>query len=521
VSIPRGVDPLKLAKMLWPDVYFYKQQRDIIQSVWEDDETVVPAGNMLGKDFVSGRIVVLFFLTRQPCRIITTSAKDDHLRVLWGEIGDAIRESAVPLLVKEGGPLTVTHREIRKEYQGTTCPVSYVRGMVANPETIASMQGHHVANRGDGVPRTLFISDESSSVPDDYFKMARTWANRMLIIGNPWPCANYFFRAVEGDPATNDPGGDLRRPKSKGYYRKIIKIRAEDSPNVRLGQAQKEAGVEPTGEIVVIGVKGYSEYAKNRLMWDKIQQVVSLDAEFYKGREVYLFPSELMLDSGRLALALPNQRRRRAKAMGVDSAEGGDATVWTIIDEKGVIFQLSKKTEDTFDIPGQTIALIRKHNLDADSVAFDRGGGGKQHADYLRRMGYDVRTIGFGESASDPNRDRKTSTIRAPVKDRINQLEAAYAYKNRRAEMYGMASELVQDGFAIPSELVELVRQLKVMPKQFDGEGRLYLPPKNKPAPTYSGVTISGLLGRSPDEADSFVLAVFAMEKKIRKVVIG
>jgi len=500
-------------------VYFYKQQRDIIQSVWDDDETVVPAGNMLGKDFVSGRIVVLFFLTRQPCRIITTSAKDDHLRVLWGEIGDAIRESAIPLLVKEGGPLTVTHREIRKVYRGTTCPVSYVRGMVANPETIASMQGHHVANRGDGIPRTLFISDESSSVPDDYFKMARTWANRMLITGNPWPCANYFFRAVEGDPATNDPGGDLLRPKGGGYYRRVIKIRAEDSPNVRLGIAQKQSGAEPTEEIVVIGVKGYAEYVKNRALWDKIQQVVSLDAEFYKGKEVYLFPTELMLESGQMARSL--SVRRRAKAMGVDSAEGGDATVWTIIDDKGVIFQLSKKTADTFDIPGQTIALMRKYSLEADSVAFDRGGGGKQHADYMRRMGYDVRTIGFGEAASDPNRDRKTSTIRAPVKERIGRLESAYAYKNRRAEMYGLASELVQDGFAIPDELVELVRQLKVMPKQFDGEGRLYLPPKNKPTPTYTGVTISQLLGRSPDEADSFVLAVFAMEKKLKKVMIG
>ena len=203
------INPIRLAKELWPDIHFFKQQKEIIESVWQNDETVVPAGNMLGKDFVAGRIVLLFFLTRQPCRIVTTSAKDDHLRVLWGEIGQGVLESRHPLLHSLGGPLISTHRELRKVYKGHACPISYVRGMVASSDTLASMQGHHVANTGDGIPRTLFISDESSSVEDEYFTMARTWANRMLILGNPWPCSNYFYRSVEGDPATNDPGGDV------------------------------------------------------------------------------------------------------------------------------------------------------------------------------------------------------------------------------------------------------------------------------------------------------------------------
>ena len=41
-------DPLKLGKKLWPDIYFYKEQQEVIQSVWRDDETVVPAANMMG-----------------------------------------------------------------------------------------------------------------------------------------------------------------------------------------------------------------------------------------------------------------------------------------------------------------------------------------------------------------------------------------------------------------------------------------------------------------------------------------
>lgn len=41
-------NPSTLSKLLWPDVRFYRQQREIIQSVDDNDETFVPAGNMLG-----------------------------------------------------------------------------------------------------------------------------------------------------------------------------------------------------------------------------------------------------------------------------------------------------------------------------------------------------------------------------------------------------------------------------------------------------------------------------------------
>lgn len=40
-------DPLLFGKALWPDVHFYSAQRAILYSVVENDETFVPAGNML------------------------------------------------------------------------------------------------------------------------------------------------------------------------------------------------------------------------------------------------------------------------------------------------------------------------------------------------------------------------------------------------------------------------------------------------------------------------------------------
>lgn len=42
------IDPLALGKVLWPDVYMYKQQREIIYSTEDSVETYVTAGNKLG-----------------------------------------------------------------------------------------------------------------------------------------------------------------------------------------------------------------------------------------------------------------------------------------------------------------------------------------------------------------------------------------------------------------------------------------------------------------------------------------
>lgn len=213
------VDPLHFAKLFWPDVTFYQQQRDIIRSVVDNRETVVAAANKLGKDYVAGFIVLWFFMTRRPCRIVTTSAKDDHLRVLWGEINRFISDSKVQLVYdpKKGvnTGLIVNQRELRMVFQGEVDDISYVRGMVASADTLAAMQGHHATPKPgtpeclDGLPRSMFVSDESSSVPDDYYRMADTWAERMLIFGNTWPCSNFFYRAVKGNPKTKDRGGDL------------------------------------------------------------------------------------------------------------------------------------------------------------------------------------------------------------------------------------------------------------------------------------------------------------------------
>jgi len=489
----------------------------------------VQCGGRPDKDFVGGFIALWFFLTRHPCRVVTTSAKDDHLRVLWGEINNFIQTSRFPLTADKGGPLEVLHQDVRKvvEINGEKqrCALSYLVGMVAGPDSMAAMQGHHVAHQPDGVPRTLFISDESSSVRDEYYTMARTWANRTLVIGNPWPCQNFFYRGVTE--------GDLRAPERPGreeerYYRRVIRIGAVDSPNVRYALAQREAGVEPTGEVLLPGVKGWDEYLRNLATWDELQQCVSLEGRFYEGAEVMLYPAPWLYAAAEVLRVLAC-RARPAEAMGIDPAEGGDNTAWAVTNKWGLKELVSERTPDTNRIVDHTITLLLRHNLKSENVFMDRGGGGTQIAASLRARGYPVNTVGFGEAISeDPHHGRSPTSRRKLVR------EERYAYRNRRAQMYGILRELLtpnrdstlypDEGFALPGEYSELRRQLSLMPYLRDPEGRMEMLPKRAPASSDRKLkkpSLESLLGCSPDEADALVLAVYGMYAAPRRARVS
>lgn len=508
-------DPIAFVKLCWPDLWLYDKQQEIMQSVRDNDETIVPAGNMLGKDFIAGLIALWFFCSRQPAKVVTSSVDSYQLEtVLWGEMRRFHQSSRYPL------PIRMTHMMCHQKLpDGSDEPRAALIGRVAQKGE--GMLGQHIGMTADGRPRTLMIFDEASAIEDQAYETATTWAHRVLVIGNPYPCENFFKKFVKQ--------GDLPRPNGKGYYRKVIRIKAEDSPNVRYVRAQQSEGVKEEDldiKTLIPGVIGYPEYSKRRNTWDKIRQTVSLDAEFYEGAEILLYPPDWLDRAARVAERL-RSADRRARTMGVDTAEGGDSTVWTVIDEYGVIYQLSKKTVDTSVIMDITIQLMDQYHLEESDVLFDRGGGGKQHADYLRVQGYNVRTIAFGEAPT-PNPDAQRKPGFPSNTKRREEAEERYVYKNRRAEMYGLLRHRLLDpvtneqGFGIPAELTELRRQMAPIPLLYDGEGRLYLPPKTRPKTSESKIpTLTELIGCSPDEADSLVLAVFGLYNKGPKKTLG
>jgi hypothetical protein len=485
------IDPVEFTRMGWPDITLYREQKQIMYSVMENDETVVTAGHQLGKDFISGLIVLWWLCSRRPARVVTTSVKFDQLdHVLWGEIRNFINSCKINL------PVDVNHMELRQvDNKGNLQPKCEVTAQVARQGE--SLAGYHLPRTG-GIPRTLAVFDESSGIPDSTYKSCDTWAHRILIIGNPYSCKNFFYKGVKA--------GDLPDPGNPGrFYRKVMKIKAEDSPNVRYALAEIAAGKPVSNTELIPGVKSYRDYIKHRQTWDKIKQCVGLDAEFYDGEEQDMFPATWLNASESQAMLLPYPRK--GEAMGVDTAEGGDSTCWTIIDRYGVIDLISEKTADTNVIPSKTLALMHQYGVPAGMVNFDRGGGGKQHADVLRAKGYPVKTTAFG-SKSKEEISRRVKTIH----ERREMDELRYSYRNRRAQMYhelAIALDINRHAkpFAIPARFEAFRDQLKHFPLQYDGEGVIWLPPKNKPDPTSNKESLVDIIGHSPDEADSLVLA--------------
>lgn len=495
-------DPLRFQQWVWPDFHLYDRQVEILYSLRDNDETVVPAGHQLGKDFISAMAAIWWFSSRSPARVVTTSVKYDQLNdVLWGEIRRLLEQAKVKL------PLDYSHLKIRQlRKNGEFVPLSELVGQQVGSKH-EGLFGRHLPR---DIPRTLVIFDEASGIDQEVYEGTDTWAHRKLIIGNPYPCTNFFYKSVRE--------GDIKAPDGSRYYRKIIRIKAEDSPNIRLALAQIAAGKQPTNEMIVPGVIDYELYQKRRALWDPIRQCIGLDANFYEDGSIKMFPALWLNYAHNHAQEMRPWTRR---TMGVDTAEGGDKTAWTIVDQHRVLHQEAYHTPDTSIIPGRTIALMKEWGVEPEDTLFDRGGGGKEHADYLRKRGFKVRTVGFGEPATDPKEDKRMRT----TVEKGESKEQRYVYKDRRAEMYGKARLLINpelDGtFGIDDRFGEMKRQLSLIPLLYDKEGRMYLPPKNKKSKNSTEETLRDILGCSPDESDSFVLAVFGQTSKVRRAIAG
>lgn len=331
------------------------------------------------------------------------------------------------------------------------------------------------------------------------------------------------------------------------YFRRIIRITAEDSPNVRLARAQLRAGLEPTGELVVPGVLPWDEYQKRLATWDQVRQAIGLKAIFYEGAEVLLYPP-LWLDLAEAFddFLVRNKIPRKCKGIGIDTAQGGDETALCAVDEYGILGLESYLTPNTAMIQRLVLAFLRKYPCEPSSIIFDRGGGGKEHADYLRaQYGLRVRTVGFGD------------TLRPELKRGMRKLlelkelqEEKYVFKDRRSELYGVVSDMLDpDGnypkegnhlqlripqengglasrlrmgrFAIPRKFKELREEMALIPKTYDREGRLEILPKRRKNREDNTRTLTEIIGHSPDKLDAFALAVWGMRNKEYRVKVG
>lgn len=318
------------------------------------------------------------------------------------------------------------------------------------------------------------------------------------------------------------------------YYVKTIRISAKDSPNVRAGMVQSERGKAVTDEELVPGVIGYREYIHRLQRYNAKDRAIKLDGEFYEGEEIMLFPSG-WLDLSEVRAKEIGNRPRQAKSLGVDSAMGGDNTCWVVADDLGALEMISEKTPDTAEIPKKTLLLMLKYHLKPERVVFDAGGGGRPHADRLRKQGYNVRAVGFGELATP---ELKRRGITSTLEQRQVEQEIRKVYRDRRAEMYHLLRQRLEPAdrkskFAISQDILNrrredggasLREQLEAIPYDCDDNGRLYVLPKGRVTTDLEGnerKTLTQRIGCSPDEADALVLAIFGLKETRTRMTAG
>lgn len=299
---------------------------------------------------------------------------------------------------------------------------------------------------------------------------------------------------------------------AKRYFRKIIRLRAEDIPNVKTRDA-----------VQFPGVLTYQEYLYRRKTWDPIRQSAGLDAEFYEGAEILMFPP-LWLNAAEQRWTELNESPGglgRPEAIGCDPGEGAAETAMACVSRRGLVELKARRTPDTMQIASDLIAFGKYYRVPPDRWMLDRGGGGKQIADYLRAKGYPVRTVGFGEKVAvrpQPGAAKPT------VEETENVKEQGYEYLNRRGQMYGDFRLLLDPArgqpFALPPNEHELRRQLAPIPLLYDPEGRLMMLKKNRPPGSQSKEkTLVDLLGCSPDRADALVVALHSMMYPVEQPV--
>lgn len=125
----------------------------------------------------------------KTCRILTTSVKDEHLDVLWGEIGRFVTTSEHPLMAADGGPLVMNYHEIRRASEmGAKNPLNYLKAQVSRLGE--GLAGHHSES-------SMIVGDESSGLDDVSYEMSQGWAKRMLWFGNPNYCTNFWRKGIE------------------------------------------------------------------------------------------------------------------------------------------------------------------------------------------------------------------------------------------------------------------------------------------------------------------------------------
>lgn len=363
---------LELLQTKWDKFYIdflkgtpiWEKQVEIWDSIVAHQRTLVVSGHATGKDYISGRIIPWFLITRKPSIVLTTAPSDRQVRVvIWGEVRSAVHGSPYDL----GGRLLEQEWKIADKH--------YAIGFTTKDYASVSQkfQGFHsdnvllVMSEAAGIHPSIWDSMEGVTTGDHV---------RLLAISQPIGEYGPFYEA-------------LRNGCTKG-----------NSCTCNNWHVINVSSWEAAAAREKYGIKGLAsrEWCEDRLKkWGE-------DSPLYQSRVLGQVPKTSADQIIALEWALTacdlELSDQGLGGIGVDVARSleGDSSVISAVKGQCHVKQKVLNTNDATVLVGETLLIARE--LGFKTIAVDETGVGGPVVDLLRessrKEGLSIIGVNFG-----------------------------------------------------------------------------------------------------------------------------
>lgn len=495
-----ATDPVGLALDVFGLALWEGQERICAASV-EADAVACKSGHKCGKSTVAAVLAWWFACTRADARVIVTAPTDRQVKqVVWREIRRLWRESRkgtcqkcgvrsfdTPRCGKCGGATVPPRWQLPEPALAPDTGIT----LPENSQILGFTAKNQEAMAGISAPEILYIVDEASGVDESIFEAIEgnlAADARILLISNPTRTAGQFFRAFH---------------QERAEWR-LVSMSSEETPNAK------------TGERIIPGLAGQKWVEKRRRVW-------GVEDPRYQVRVKGNFPRQaanVVVSMGLLEQALASWLDTKAEGtlkIGVDVARFGDDSS-VAFPRKGLKTFTPKAVNgyDTIQVASMVLEMVRQEQCttcckvgaapkcshcggvveplraefeDAE-IRVDAGGGyGGGVVDRLREV-----------IENDPDLANFVRVIEVhPASTPDNDTE----YERKRDELWFGIRNFLRQGGTIPPGCDELEEELIAVTYKSTLRDRFKVESKEE---------IKKQLGRSPDYADAFALAVDEQE---------
>lgn len=472
-------------------------QRDILRSFFDDSirEIFVKGCTKAGKGASVGIAVNAWFDAFDATKIILSSKNYKHAKKnIFGEVAKwrrAMRSSGSGVLQTDG------IADVDQHY-----------AMVVNP-TPTGGEGYSGAHG----PRTLFVFDEASGIPDILYENSQKQASKIVALSNPRTLSGWFYNGFSAADSPNKTQTVL----AEYGRRRLVTVSGKDCMNVKEGRLERPIS-PPTG--VEIDGRRYEpgeEIASND--FEKVRPLIpdQCDSARYQGtlrdrdpRKVDVFAHGFFPEEDpESQVILPSHLQRHIDAwredlpvvafgLDIGRSKSGDKTALAVGGSEGCLTIYAWQKDDVVFHYHRVLRLAKNHGIDLTKgrnpvcidMVFCAGLG-----DMLKNAG--VWVIEF----------RGNQPAEVDPKTHANLRAESYALLGTRLDPYGYFSD---QAWALPKTHpdLEAIRQELTAPEKVYGRDglRFHISPKRRVAGHAENVrTVQDKIGRSPDLGDAVV----------------